>query len=134
MSKKEKKIDKRSKEYRDSIKEQDNITMGGTTETMIIEIQGTEDLKEEQLKMKIDDHVPDYLLKEMMTLVDCNCKIQAYDKFMTTNFMVTVSMQDAINSTYTHFYGEKLRRTSCSTCMKRRVRKVREKLTAFIDG
>lgn len=129
-----KKLDKRTKEYRDSIKEQDNITLAGTTETtLVIEINGAEDLELEKLKMRIDDHVPDYLLKEIMTLVDCNCKVDAYDKFMTTHFRVTVTMQDAINKAYTQFYNEKLRRTSCSTCMKRRVTKVRTYLAQLID-
>lgn len=130
-----KKIDKRTKEYRDSIKkEQDNVTLGGTTVSDItIEINGAEDLTEDKLKMAIRDNVPAYLLKEIMTLVDCDCIIMAYDKFMTTNFRVKVAMQDAINKAYREFYKEKLRRTSCSTCMKRRINKVRLYLGKLID-
>ena len=118
--------DRRTKVYKTWKAEQDN--------EIKIEIKGTEDLTEERLKMAISDNVPQDLLKEIMTLVDCNCVIQAYDRFHDTAFPVTVKMQNALNNTYYEFFKERIRRTSCSSCIKRRINRIRQHLITLIDG
>ena len=69
-----------------------------------------------------------------MLLVDCDCIIMAYDKFMDTPFRVSVAMQDGLNQAYYQFFKERVRRTSCVTCIKRRIKRVREHIKKQIDG
>ena len=65
-----KKLDKRTKAGKAQAKKEleliNNPSLAGTTETIIIDIKGTEDLTEEKLKMAIRDNVPAYLLKQII--------------------------------------------------------------------
>ncbi len=139
--------DKRTKIYKTWKKEQDNVTTGGTTETLLVEVieeetkeefqlegNGPEDIKIARLSMAIKERIPTYLLSEIMNLVDCECRIEAYDKFMDTPFPVTVGMQNALNKIYYEFFKERIRRTSCSTCIKRRINRIREQIKLLVNG
>jgi len=125
MAKQIKKVDKRSKAYKYSIKEEDNF---------IIETND-DDIKIARLSMAIKETIPTYLLDEIMKLVDCECRIQAYDKFIDdNNFRISVKLQDAINKYYEEAFNERIRRTSCPACMRRRITKVRNHIKELING
>ena len=127
-------LDKRTKEYKDwkSLKKASKIELS-TEPEFNIEIKGTENLKEEQLKMSIFDNIPDYLLDEIMKLVSCNCVIEAYDTFIAKPFRVTTQMQDALNLYYFNTFGERLRRTACTSCFKRRLARIRENIISKVN-
>ncbi len=116
-----KKIDKRTKAYKDSIKNKE-LKLDLTPDDLILS----------RLTMRINESIPTYLLKEIMQLVDCNCVLEAYDAFINTPFRVTVQMQDAINKTYQEFFNEKLRRTSCPSCMKRRLTRIKNHIIKLV--
>lgn len=136
--KKTKKIDKRTKAYKDSLKkkpvEAKKKESKEKAEVFKVVIPQDEDMALERLKMRINDHVPQPLIKEIKELVQCKCILDGYDRFMTVPFMVTVQMQRAINEAYYQFFKERLRTTSCSTCMKRRIKRIRKHLKPLIDG
>ena len=116
--------DKRTKEYKEWKKSQD---------TFVIETND-DDIKITRLSNAIKETIPTYLLEEIMQLVDCECRIEAYDTFMDDEtFRISVKLQDAINKYYTEAFNERIRRTSCAACMRRRITRVRNHIKELIN-
>lgn len=92
-----------------------------------------ESIAEARHVMQIRENVPKPLLDELYKMQGCECTADAYAKFRDTPFAVTRAMQYALNNAYYEFFKERVRNTSCSTCIARRVSRIREYLATKIQ-
>lgn len=113
----------------------DAPTMAGSPEIVGGNLPGNdaESIAEARHVMQIRENVPKPLLDELYVLQGCECTADAYAKFRDTPFPVTRAMQHALNHTYYEFFKERLRSTSCSSCIARRVQRIREHLATKIQ-
>ena len=119
-----KKIDKRTKAYKESQKAKKVLPK--------LEGNSTDAIKESKLRMDILEIMPDVIMQELYKIIGCQCTIDAYDHFQQTPFRVTREMQLGINDLYYNLFKERVRRTSCSSCMNRRITRIREELNKRI--
>lgn len=122
MAKQEKKVDKRSKAYKDSIKKEQE-------QPLELEVSVEESLK----RMNILEHMPEPLLNHMYKIIGCDCTIKAYDEFISGTFIISKVLQIILNQVYYNLFNERVHPTSCSTCMNRRLKRIRETLSNKIN-
>lgn len=138
-----KKVDKRSKAYRDSIKKEEenkinDPALAGTTETTLVEVIGEElelevSVEESRLRMNILEKMPKEILEHMYRIIGCECTIKAYNEFQEGKWGISRVFQRILNQAYYELFNEKVKPTGCADCMLRRIRRIRKELKKIIE-
>ena len=69
----------------------------------------------------------------MFKVIDCNCIIESYETFFTTGFSITVLLQNEFITYYREHFNENIRKTSCPTCIMRRLDKIRNDIKIKVN-
>jgi hypothetical protein len=93
-----------------------------------------QDLKTEQLKMRINDTFPVLVLEELYSIIGCRCTIEANEKFHKTDFPLSREMQRLLVQWYFHLFKEKLKPSNCAQCWQTRINRIRKYIKTIIDG
>jgi hypothetical protein len=91
-----------------------------------------ETIEEARYKMQITDNIPKYILAHLYILQGCECTADAYATFRDTNFKMSRQFQLALIKWYREVFGENIRRSNCSSCWARRIKRFRTHLATKI--
>lgn len=137
-----KKLDKRSKEYKELMKSQSEATqiVTPTIENVIeeelptIEISNEELIKNNRLINAILKNVPEGILSEMLKILKCDCIIGGYELFYTPKFSISVELQNEFIKYFKDNFNEHIGKSSCTSCIMRRLVKIREHIKSKVDA
>jgi hypothetical protein len=136
MAIKTKKVDRRTKKYKDAQakkKAAEAFKLYSENRGDTYTTTTAEEIEESRLIVAIKTYVPKPVLEQLYTMIECTCTIDAITHFMEVPFPVTREMQIALNEYHYTLFNERVRKTSCSTCIAKRIGRIRTKMAELIE-